>query len=246
MSRALRSLLFIPGDSDKKLGKVAGCGADAVILDLEDAVPDADKVATRPRVRAALAGIRGALVCVRVNGLDTGLTAGDVAGVTAPGLECIVLPKTEAAAHVRAVDELIEAAEERAGLPVGRVRILPLVETARGLLRAEEIAAASPRVVTLAFGSGDFTRDLDLSSVRWSVDGAELAYARAHSANPLVFALQRLVLVFIFLHTLDSFGLDWTAAEVVPLVIAMVLYKFFFGSRRVLQAKPPMPSVCAG
>jgi citrate lyase subunit beta / citryl-CoA lyase len=175
----LRTWLFAPGNEPRKVDKVASFGADAVILDLEDAVPDADKVATRPRVRAALAGIRDSLVCVRVNGLDTGLTAGDVAGVTAPGLDCIVLPKTEVPAHVHAVDELIEAAEERGGLPVGRVRILPLVETARGLLRAEEIAAASPRVVTLAFGSGDFTRDLELPSVRWSADGAELAYARA-------------------------------------------------------------------
>lgn len=69
------------------------------------------------------------------------------------------------------------------------------------------------------------------------------AYARTHSTNPLVFALQRLVLLFIFLHTLDSFGFDWTAAEVVPLVIAMVLYKFFFGSRRLPQGRPPLPSV---
>jgi citrate lyase subunit beta/citryl-CoA lyase len=177
-ARPLRSLLFAPGNEPRKVDKVAGFGADAVILDLEDAVPDADKVATRALVRAALAGLGGCLVCVRVNGLYTGLTAGDVAGVVAPGLDVVVLPKTESAEHVGVLEAWLAEAERRAGLAAGRVGILPLVETARGVVRGVEIAAASPRVVTLAFGSGDFTRDLELPSVRWSADGIELLYAR--------------------------------------------------------------------
>ena len=174
----LRSLLFAPGNEPRKVEKVASFGADAVILDLEDAVPDADKVATRAMVRAALPGLRGCMVAVRVNGVHTGLTAGDVAAVVAPGLDCIVLPKTESAEHVLALAALLEEAEAGGGVPAGHVRILPLVETARGLLRGPEIAAASPRVITLAFGSGDFTRDLELPSVRCSADGVELSYAR--------------------------------------------------------------------
>lgn len=188
----LRSLLFAPGNEPRKVDKVASFGADAVILDLEDAVPDAQKVASRALVRAALgtvaggpAGSSGAaalgrpLVCVRVNGFHTDLTAGDVGGVVAPGLDCIVLPKTECAEHLRAVAALLDDAEARAGVPGGHVRVLPLVETARGMVRGAEIAGAHPRVLTLAFGSGDFTRDLDLPSVRWSADGGELAHARA-------------------------------------------------------------------
>jgi citrate lyase subunit beta / citryl-CoA lyase len=173
----LRSLLFAPGNEPRKVDKVDSFGADAVILDLEDAVPDADKVATRAMVRGALPRLRGCLVCVRVNGLHSGLTAGDVAEVVAPGLDCIVLPKTESAEHVVAVDALIAEAENRRGVPAGHVAILPLVETARGLLRGPEIAAG-PRVITLAFGSGDFTRDLELPSIRGSADGLELLYAR--------------------------------------------------------------------
>ena len=175
----LRSLLFAPANEPRKVEKVATFGADAVILDLEDAVPDAEKVATRELARRALRGMGGrGLVCVRVNGLHTSLTAGDVAGVVAPGLGAIVLPKTECPEHVRALHALLDEAEARAAISAGHVRILPLVETARGIVRGAEIAAASPRVLTLLFGSGDFTRDLELPSVRWSADGLELLYAR--------------------------------------------------------------------
>ena len=114
-----------------------------------------------------------------MNGLHTGLTEGDVAGIVAPGLDGVVLPKTESAEHIRTLDALLVRAEADAGLARGQLKILPLVETARGLLAGPEIAAASPRIVTLCFGSGDFTRDLDLPSLRWSVDGTELFYARS-------------------------------------------------------------------
>ena len=175
----LRSLLFAPGNEPRKIDKVATFGADGIILDLEDAVPDADKAAAREQVKAALPRLRRGFVAVRVNGLHTGRTEGDVAGVVAPGLDAIVLPKTESAEHVRTLDALLARAEADAELAPGHVKILPLVETARGLLAGPEIAAASPRVVTLCFGSGDFTRDLELPSLRWSVEGTELFYARS-------------------------------------------------------------------
>jgi citrate lyase subunit beta/citryl-CoA lyase len=141
-------------------------------------VPEADKVATRSAVKSAVPAIQGALVAVRVNGFETRLTAGDVAAVVGPGLDAIVLPKTETAEHVRDLATLLGQAEARGGVRAGHVRILPLVETARGVSRAAEIAAASSRIITLVFGSGDFTRDLELPSVRWSTDGLELLYAR--------------------------------------------------------------------
>ena len=180
-SLPLRSLLFAPGNEPRKVQKVATFGSDAIILDLEDAVPDADKVATRPLVRGVLADLAtvGPLVFVRVNSLATGLTAGDVEGVVAPGIDAIVLPKTEAPEDLGAVDAMLAAAERRAGLPPGRVKVLPIVETARGLLAASAIAGASPRVITIAFGSGDYTRDLELPAIRWSLEGTEIFYARA-------------------------------------------------------------------
>lgn len=176
---ALRSLLFAPGNEPRKVSKVGTFGADAIILDLEDAVPDAEKISTRPLVRAALAALRGPLVCVRINAFRTGLTPGDVDAVVAQGLDAIVLPKAETAEEISALEMLLAAAELREGVPAGHVRILPIVETARGLLNASAVAAASPRVLTLAFGSGDFTRDLELPAIRWSLEGTELFYARA-------------------------------------------------------------------
>jgi citrate lyase subunit beta/citryl-CoA lyase len=132
-------------------------------------------------VRAVLADLAeaGPLVCVRVNGLATGLTAGDVEGVVARGLDAVVLPKTEAPEDLHAMDAMLAAAERRAGLPPGHVKVLPIVETARGLLAASAIAGASPRVITIAFGSGDYTRDLELPAIRWSLEGTEIFYARA-------------------------------------------------------------------
>ena len=174
----LRSLLFAPGNEPRKVSKVATFGADAIILDLEDAVPDADKVATRALARAALKDLQGPLVFVRVNGLKTGLTGGDVEGVVADGLDGIVLPKAESPDDVATLEAMLARAEQRAGLPPGRVKVLPIVETARGVLAASSIAGAGQRVLTLAFGSGDFTRDLELPSIRWSLEGAELFYAR--------------------------------------------------------------------
>ena len=176
-----RTSMFVPINKRDFIEKAWLRGADAIILDLEDAVPDADKVATRPLVRAVLADLAtvGPLVFVRVNSLATGLTAGDVEGVVAPGIDAIVLPKTEAPEDLDAVDAMLAAAERRAGLPPGRVKVLPLVETARGLLAASAIAGASPRVITIAFGSGDYTRDLELPAIRWSLEGTEIFYARA-------------------------------------------------------------------
>lgn len=178
-SLPLRSLLFAPGNEPRKVSKVATFGADAIIIDLEDAVPDADKVATRAVVRAVLKELQGPTVCVRVNSLPTGLTDGDIEAVVAEGLDVIVLPKTESREDVLHAEAVIARAEQSAGLPSGRVRLLPIVESARGVLDAAAIAAAGSRVVTLAFGSGDFTRDLELPSIRWSLEGVELAYARA-------------------------------------------------------------------
>lgn len=175
----LRSLLFAPGNEPRKVDRVATFGADAIILDLEDTVPPADKVATRPLVRAAVGRLRAPLVCVRVNAPGTGLTAGDVDGVVAAGLGAIVLPKAEAPEHVAALDAMLAVAEAREGLPAGGVRLLPIVESARGVVAASAIAAASPRVLTLAFGSADFSRDLELPALRGGGDGAAALYARS-------------------------------------------------------------------
>lgn len=175
----LRSHLYAPGNSERLLGRVMGAGADAVVLDLEDAVPPGEKERARGLVAeavAARAGEEGPLVFVRINHLSTGLARGEVAAVVGPGLAGIRLPKTEGADEVREVAAWVAEAERERGLPEGSVALIPIIESAKGAWRAEEIAASDARVLALAYGAADFVRDLDL---RPGASGAESLYARS-------------------------------------------------------------------
>jgi citrate lyase subunit beta/citryl-CoA lyase len=177
-AQVLRSLLFAPGNHPRKLEKVGTFGSDAIVLDLEDAVADAEKDAARELVRCALPTFRRpTAVMVRVNGPETGRMDEDLVAVTSDGLDCVVLPKVERPEILQQVDALLATLERERGLPLGQVRLLALVETARGLVRCEEIAAAAPpRLLTLVFGLGDFSVDI---GVDVSSSGEELLYARS-------------------------------------------------------------------
>ncbi|MGE3536068.1 MAG: CoA ester lyase [Candidatus Tectimicrobiota bacterium] len=180
--RLLRTFLFAPGNRPRLLQKVGQCGADAVILDLEDAVPIAEKAATRPAVLAATRSIRGVPVYVRINplvastGFSQAIGEADLAAVVCPELAGIIVPKVEAPAELRQAEQLLTALEQQRGLPVGSIDLVPIIETALGVQRAYDIAAAGTRVRHLAFGAGDFTRDL---GVRWSRREIESQYARS-------------------------------------------------------------------
>jgi citrate lyase subunit beta/citryl-CoA lyase len=157
--------------------KAAGAGADALILDLEDSVPPAEKPAARPMVREALEKVRGPALYVRVNGDGTPWLADDLAAVTCAGLAGIMLPKAEHLTTLRMVSDLLAAAESRAGLPLGGTEIVLQIETALGLRNTFELAGAR-RVVSVCPGTardGDLQRDLGAA---WSLNGPELAYAR--------------------------------------------------------------------
>jgi citrate lyase subunit beta/citryl-CoA lyase len=150
--------------------KVITFDADAIILDLEDAVPIAEKTATRGAIKTALLNHPQQHSCktyVRVNSLDTGLTADDVRGIVCPPLDGIILPKVEAAEELREGDAIIGQVETELGLPRGHLDLIPIIETAQGFLNAQAIAAAGTRIRRLAFGAGDFTFDL---GVNWSGD----------------------------------------------------------------------------
>ncbi len=176
MPSGVRSYLFAPGNHPRKVEKVFTAGADAILLDLEDAVPPKEKIATRAVVIAAMRAPRRARGYVRVNGLDTEWCADDIAAVAGPWLDGLVLPKVESAEQVRQASAWIAAVERAAGLPIGRLELMAIVETARGVELANEIAAADRRLARLAFGGGDYTNDLDLE---WTSEERELDYARA-------------------------------------------------------------------
>ena len=172
----IRSFLFTPGNHPRKVAKVFDAGADAVILDLEDAVADAEKITTRGAVREALARPRRCLGYVRVNGTATEWWQDDIAAVVGPHLDGIVVPKVESAETLRAINLAIGQAERAAGLDEGSIDLMPIIETATGVECASEFAGVVQRVRRLAFGGGDYTLDLDLV---WNPDEAVLDYARA-------------------------------------------------------------------
>ena len=179
--RVLRSMLFVPGNNMRMIHKAATLDADAVILDLEDAVPMLDKETARIFIRDSAEMLRstGLDVFVRVNGLSTGLTADDLEFVIWEGLEGIVLPKCESAGDVLRLGEMIAVLERKRRLNEGGIVILPLIETTKGVLNAYEAASASSRVLALCFGAVDFTRELGTTP---SKDGTEILYARSHIA----------------------------------------------------------------
>ena len=182
MPSPLRTLLFAPGNRPRMLQKVGQCGADAVILDLEDAVPISEKEATRQAVREAVDAIDTCPVYVRVNplvattGFSQPIGEADLAAVVRPGLAGIILPKVESPDDLRRADTLLQELETQHGLAPGSVDVIPIIETALAVQRAYDIAASGTRVKRLAFGAGDFTRDI---GVAWSRREIESQYARS-------------------------------------------------------------------
>jgi citrate lyase subunit beta/citryl-CoA lyase len=172
----LRSLLFAPGNHARRVEKALSLEADAVILDLEDAVAIAEKPAARAAVAAALARPRQGRLYVRVNAIDTEFCHDDLLSVVQPRLDGIILPKVESSAALATIDWLLIQLERERSLQAGMIDLIPIIETARGLQRIDTILAAETRVRRVAFGAGDFTLDMNMA---WSREETEIAHARA-------------------------------------------------------------------
>ena len=166
----MRSLLFIPADSPRKLEKGMTSGADALILDLEDSIAPARKAEARAAAlaflkEAATARPRPRLI-VRVNGLDTGLTDADL-DVIAGRPDAIMLPKAEGGAAVTHFDAKLTAHEAIHGLPDGAIDIVAIAtETAAALFLAGTYGSASPRLKGLTWGAEDLSAELGAEANR--------------------------------------------------------------------------------
>jgi citrate lyase subunit beta/citryl-CoA lyase len=176
---AYRSFLFAPGNHARKVAKVFGCGADNVILDLEDAVAKAEKVATRALIVEALKGARTCGGYVRVNAFNTEFCYGDAVAVVGPGLDGIILPMVESREQIMAFDWLVGSLERERGQAPGGIDIIPIIETGKGIAQVRAIAAAGTRVKRMAFGAGDYTLDMNME---WTKAESELEHARAEMA----------------------------------------------------------------
>ena len=172
-----RSFLFTPGNHPRRVEKSLSLAADAVILDLEDAVAHNEKESARAHVVEALSRPRRGLAYVRVNALGTVWSYGDIESVVVPGLDGLVLPKVESASDLHTAEWMISALERARGLKPGAIDLIPIIETARGYVALESIVRSGTRVRRMAFGAGDFTLD---AGIRWSSEETELLPYRSN------------------------------------------------------------------
>lgn len=156
-----RSLLIMPAHVQRFVEKAAYRGADAIVLDLEDAVPPAEKERARDLLATSVrvAGMGGADVLVRVNN-EPFLLEKDVKAAIQPGLHAIFLPKVVSGDDVRRVEALIESYERTSGIDAGTVRISIHIESPIGVLRLEEIATAGTRIESMSIGVDDYRLEL--------------------------------------------------------------------------------------
>lgn len=173
-----RSLLYVPGNMPSMLQNVPIFAADAVIIDLEDAVPPTEKDAARRLVRRFLETYRERRqeVLVRINPLDTAWGQDDLREILPAFPDGIRLPKADTPEIVERLDTLLTEHEEALGVEIGRFRILPSIESALGIINCSDVAATSKRILGLAFGAEDYTASMEIERTR---TGEELFNARS-------------------------------------------------------------------
>lgn len=154
----LRSLLFVPGDSEKKFAKAKDVGADVLILDLEDSVAPSMKEAARAQVASFLddGSPRDWSFFVRVNPFDTGMTFDDLAAVVKPGLDGLLIPKANGAADIQRIADELDRLEAKAGMSQGAVKIAVVAtETPLAMFNLGSYTPPHPRLVALTWGAED-------------------------------------------------------------------------------------------
>ena len=157
----LRSLLFVPATNDKLVQNAVRKGADAIQIDLEDAIAMSEKAVARSAATEAIAWLNGRCpyVVVRING-PLRLAVRDLEAVVMPGLQAITVPKVPDGSYLRLVDETISELESERGLPIGAIGLIAMIETAEGLANVTEIAMATSRLVAITVGPEDLAASL--------------------------------------------------------------------------------------
>jgi len=179
--RLRRSLLYVPGNMPGMLQNIPVFDADGVMIDLEDAVPLAEKDAARTLTASFLRTLvdRPVEVFVRINPLDTKYAEADLREVLPARPDGIRLPKADTPEVVERLDTRLTEAEEKLGIPIGTFTIIPSIESAVGILNVVETAASSRRIVAVAFGAEDYTASMEIQR---SKTGEELFNARTRIA----------------------------------------------------------------
>lgn len=174
-----RSLLFIPGNNERFLVKSTSLKPDILCFDLEDSVPSNDKQVARKLVAEHLVSRqedKESSIYVRINSVDSGLVEEDLDKIIVNGLDGIVIPKISNSQEVIEIADKIEALVSKRGIS-SRIRIIPSIETAKGVINANSIALAHENVVALVFGVFDYLYDMNID-VEYD-DGISYDYARS-------------------------------------------------------------------
>ena len=184
-------MLFTPGNNLRMIDKISRLETDAVILDLEDAVPILDKETARIFIRDSISTDEkkgrddpfpylkandGPYVYVRINSLQSNLYNDDLDYVVVKGLDGVVIPKSETKEDIAKIDKTLVKAEAKSRIKRGSISLIPLIETAKGVVNVYDIAKSSERVVALGFGAVDFSADVKMQP---SNSGIELLYPRS-------------------------------------------------------------------
>lgn len=195
--RSRRALLYMPGSDRKKIEKAATLGVDCICMDLEDGTALSKKAEARQVIANAMREINfgRAERCIRINSVGSGFEQDDLPAALDARPDSIVLPKVETPGQVQWVSGEIESYELAHGLPLGGIRLLIGVETARGILNLKEIASADKRLDAIIFGAEDFAASVGATRSRngWEVLYARSAVVVACAANDL----QSIDMVFI-------------------------------------------------
>lgn len=160
----MRSLMFVPGHNEKLIQSASNSDADVILLDVEDSVlPLENKQIARDVIIKTIE--KGTLskfdVFVRVNEIESGYILKDILQLTVEGIEGFLLSKTNTQNDIIFLDKLLETIELEKGFPIGKFKIIPILETAASIINANEIAKASKRIISMGFGSEDFVSDIE-------------------------------------------------------------------------------------
>lgn len=173
-----RALLYMPGDDRRKIEKATTLGVDCICMDMEDGVAITRKTEARAVIAEAMKELDfgSAERCIRINSVGSGFEKFDLAAALATNPDAIVVPKVETAQQVRAISEYIEMYERSGKMPVGTIRMLVGVETAKGILNLKEIAEVDKRLEAIIFGAEDYAASIGATRTK---EANEVLYARS-------------------------------------------------------------------
>jgi citrate lyase beta subunit len=203
-----RALLYMPGDDRRKIEKATTLGVDCVCMDMEDGVAITQKTEARAVIAAAMKELDfgGSERCIRINSVGSGLEKYDLAAAVATNPEAVVVPKVETAQQVRAISEYIEIYERSSRMPVGTIRMLIGVETAKGILNLKDIADSDRRLEAIIFGAEDYAASIGATRTK---EAMEVLYARSAIVTACAaHDLQAIDMVYIDFRDIDGLRLE--------------------------------------